>query len=175
MRRLIALAAVVCGVVALAPAASAAEPTILRDVVVHNVVSNPTACGDFGVVWDITITADVFTFFDADGVRVRQVVHLKEDNTITNTVTGLTLREGPDSLIQTTYFAENGLTIDHITAVGLQARVGNELRDVGRVVLLPLGGGRFDLVFAAGPHPAREAADDGTLADALPAFCEVLS
>jgi hypothetical protein len=60
-------------------------------------------------------------------------------------------------------------------ATGLQARVGNAVKDVGRVVLLPLGGGRLDLVFAASQHPVREAADLGTLREALPAFCEVLA
>ena len=174
MKRLFAPAAALLVAAVLAAPAAADAPTVLRDVQVMQVVQDPTACGDFGVIWRIDITADVFTFFDSDGVRTRQVVHIKEDNTIENTVTGLTLREGPDSLIQTTYFNENG-TIDRVVAVGLQARVGNELRDVGRVVLVPLGGGRFDLVFAAGQHPAREAADDGTLADALPAFCGVLS
>jgi hypothetical protein len=174
MKRLLALAAVSAVAAILATPAAADAPTIQRDVQLMQVVQNPTACGDFGVIWRINITADVFTYFDANGVRTRQVVHIKEDNTIENTVTGLTLREGPDSLIQTTYFNENG-TIDRIVAVGLQARVGNELRDVGRVVLLPLGGGRFDLVFAAGQHPVREAADDGRLVDALPAFCGVLS
>jgi hypothetical protein len=173
MKRLPALAAVSLAATILAAPAAADPPTVVRDVQLMQVVQNPTACGDFGVIWRINITADVHTFFE-DGLRTRQVVHIKEDNTIQNTVTGLTLREGPDSLIQTTHFNENG-TIDRIVAVGLQARVGNELRDVGRVVLLPLGGGRFDLVFAAGQHPARETADGGTLADALPAFCGVLS
>jgi hypothetical protein len=174
MQRLLTLAAVSLAAAILAAPAAADPPTVQRDVQLMQVVQNPTACGDFGVIWRINITADVYTFFNSDGVRTRQVVHIKEDNTIQNTVTGLTLREGPDSLIQTTYFNENG-TINRIVAVGLQARVGNDLRDVGRVVLLPLGGGRFDLVFAAGQHPAREAADGGTLADALPAFCGVLS
>lgn len=174
MKRLLALAAVSLAAAILAAPAAADQPTVLRDVQLMQVLQNPTACGDFGVIWRINITADIYTFFTSDGVRTRQVVHIKEDNTIQNTVTGLTLREGPDSLIQTTYFNEDG-TIDRIVAVGLQARVGNDLRDVGRVVLLPLGGGRFDLVFAAGQHPAREAADGGTLADVLPAFCGVLS
>jgi hypothetical protein len=174
VKRLLTLAAVSLAAAILAAPAAADPPTVVREVQLMQVVQNPTACGDFGVIWRINITADIHTFFNSDGVRTRQVVHIKEDNTIQNTVTGLTLREGPDSLIQTTYFNENG-TINRIVAVGLQARVGNDLKDVGRVVLLPLGGGRFDLVFAAGQHPVREAADGGTLADALPAFCGVLS
>jgi hypothetical protein len=175
MRRLSALAVAALIAAALAAPAQADEPTIVRDIPVHNVISDPDACGDFGVIWDINLTVDVFTFFDSDGVRVRQLAHVREDNTITNTVTGLTLREGPDSFLQTTYFLPGGTGVDYIVATGLQARVGNELMDVGRVVLEPLGGGRFDLVFNAGQHPIREAADDGTLVDALAGFCEVLS
>jgi hypothetical protein len=175
MKRLLVLAAAVLAAAAVAAPAHADEPTIVRDIPIHNVISDPDVCGDFGVIWDINLTVDVFTFFDSDGVRVRQLAHVRENNTITNTVTGLTLQEGPDSFLQTTYFLPGGTGVDYIVATGLQARVGNELRDVGRVVLEPLGGGRFDLVFAAGPHPVREAADDGTLVDALAGFCDVLS
>jgi hypothetical protein len=175
MKRLSALAVAALAAAALAAPAHADEPTIVRDIPIHNVISDPDVCGDFGVVWDINLTVDVFTFFDSDGVRVRQLAHVRENNTITNTVTGLTLQEGPDSFLQTTYFLPGGTGVDYIVATGLQAQVGNELRDVGRVVLEPLGGGRFDLVFAAGPHPVREAADDGTLVDALAGFCDVLS
>lgn len=175
MKRLSALAVAALAAVVFAAPGRADEPTIVRDFQVHQVVQDVDVCGDFGVVWDINITADIFTFFDSNGVRVRQVIHIHEDNTITNTVSGLTLREGPDSFTQTTYFLPGGVGVDYIVATGLQASVGNEVRDVGRVVLEPLGMGRFDLVFAAGPHPIREAADDGTLADALAGFCDVLS
>jgi hypothetical protein len=175
MKRLSVLAAAGLAAAVLAAPAHADDPTIIRDLQVHQVISDADACGEFGVVWDINITADIYTFFDANGVRVRQQIHIHEDNTITNTVSGLTLREGPDSFMQTTYFLPGGTGVDYIVATGLQAQVGNELRDVGRVVLEPLGGGRFDLVFAAGPHPVREAADDGTLVDALTGFCDVLS
>jgi hypothetical protein len=175
MRRLSAFAVAALAAATLAAPAQADEPTIIRDLPVHQTISDADACGDFGVIWDINITADIFTFFDSEGVRVRQLIHIKENNTITNTVTGLTLQEGPDSFLQTTYFLPGGTGVDYIVATGLQARVGNELMDVGRVVLEPLGGGRFDLVFNAGQHPVREAADDGTLVDALAGFCDVLS
>jgi hypothetical protein len=166
-------------IVAVAAAAfalpAAATPPTRQTVTLHNVVSDPAACGSYGVVWDINLTARITNYFDREGRRVKQIAHIKEDNTITNTATGLTLREGPDSFTQTTYFDPATGRATRIVATGLQARVGNELRDVGRVVLLPLGGGRFDLVFAAGQHPVREAADLGTLQDALPAFCDVLA
>jgi hypothetical protein len=151
-----------------------ATPPTRQTVTLHNVVTDPAACGSYGVVWDINLTARITSYFDREGGRVKQIAHIKEDNTITNTVTGLTVREGPDSFTQTTYFNQDG-TVSRIVATGLQARVGNAVKDVGRVVLLPLGGGRLDLVFAAGQHPVREAADLGTLREALPAFCDVLA
>jgi hypothetical protein len=178
VKRIIAAAIAAFGL-ALPAAAQGVPPTIQRDVVIQNVVADPDVCGDFGILWDIDIVADILTYFDRDGTRVRQVLHIREDNTVTQLdtsgtpVPGTTLREGPDSFTQTVYYNPDG-TVDRIVAAGLAARVGNELRDVGRVVLLPLGGGRYALAFNAGKHPLREAADQGRIvADALPAFCEL--
>jgi hypothetical protein len=168
VKKILVFALLVVSAAAVAAPALADPPQQIEDVVVHNVVTGETDCGT--LVWDINIVADITNFFDNEGNRVRQIVHIREDNTITNLTTGETLREGPDSFIQTTYFTSEGPVI---VASGLQARVGNELMDVGRVVLLPLGGGRLDLVFSAGQHPVREEADLGTLAAALPAFCAV--
>lgn len=179
MKRLVLLAVAALAALVTVPAAYADPPTITRDVVIENVVADPDVCGDFGLRWDIDIVADIFDFRDQEGALLRQVLHIREDNTITkldlagNPVPGTTLREGPDAFTQTVYFNPDG-TVDRIVASGLAARVGNDLRDVGRVVLLPLGGGRFNIVFNAGQHPLREAADDGRLVrDALPAFCEI--
>jgi len=115
------------GALAAPPAALADAPFIERDLVIHQVVQNPAACGSY------------------------------------------------HSLIQTAYFDPGTQALQRFVVTWLQARVGNELMDVGRVILLPLGGGRTDLVLAAGQHPVREVADLGTLRDALPAFCEVLA
>ena len=178
MKRIVALTVVVLAA-ALPATASADPPQIQRDVVIQNLVSDADVCGDFGLRWDIDIVADVVDFFDADGTRVRQVIHIREDNTITQLdltgapVPGTTLREGPDSFTQTVYFNPNG-TVDRIVAAGIAARVGNELRDVGRIVLSPLGGGRYELVFNAGQHPLREAASGGPIvAGALAGFCDL--
>lgn len=38
----------------------------------------------------------------------RVQAHVHEDNTVTNLESGLTLREGPDSFLQTTYFSDDG-------------------------------------------------------------------
>ena len=171
VRRGLLLAAAVAALTA-APAA-ANPPTRVVDVVQDpDPMVATTPCGVLS--WDIRLVADVTTFFDREGNRVRQVVHIKEDNTITNVTTGETFREGPDSFTQTTYFNPDG-SIDRIVATGLAANVqGEQFKDVGRVVLVPLGGGRFDLVFAAGQHPLREAADDGSpVRDAIGGFCSL--
>jgi hypothetical protein len=129
------------------------------------------ACG-FPVRWTIDLTVEGTNFFDSDGRLVRQQAHIREDNTITNLATGLTLREGPDSFMQTIYFNPDG-TISHVVATGLAANVqdGN-LKDVGRVIWLP---GTNEIVFSAGPHPVREAIEFGSFQTALAAFCQALA
>jgi hypothetical protein len=165
------LPAVACLVMGVLASPTLADPPVRTDIEVSQVVTGPTPCGTLR--WEIHITGRQTTFFDDDGVRTRVQAHLREDNTITNLTTGESFREGPDSFTQTTYFNPDG-TLDRIVATGLAANVrGEQFKDVGRVVLVPLGGGRFDLVFSAGQHPLREAADDGRLADALPGFCEL--
>lgn len=131
------------------------------------------ACG-FPVRWTIDLTVEGTNFFDSEGRLVRQQAHIREDNTITNLATGLTLREGPDSFMQTIYFNPDG-TISHFVATGLAANVqadGRNLKDVGRVIWLP---GTNEIVFSAGPHPVREAIEFGNFQTALAAFCEVLA
>ena len=131
------------------------------------------ACG-FPVRWTIDLTVEGTNFFDFEGRLVRQQAHIREDNTITNLATGLTLREGPDSFMQTIYFNPDG-TISHFVASGLAANVqveGANLKDVGRVIWLP---GTNEIVFSAGPHPVREAIEFGNFQTALAAFCEVLA
>ena len=167
------LSPVLAGVAAGALAAPAlADPPVHADVAVDQVVTGTTECGV--LEWNIHITGHQTTFFQ-DGVRTRIQTHIREENTITNLTTGESFREGPDSFMQTTHFNPNG-TVSSIVATGLAANVqGEQFKDVGRVVLRPRGAGRFDLVFNAGQHPLREAADDGRLADALPGFCELFA
>jgi hypothetical protein len=145
-----------------------ADPPVETPIEVNQVLTGATPCGTLR--WEIHITGRQTTFFE-DGVRRRVQAHLHEENTITNLTTGESFREGPDSFMQTSYFNPDG-TLDRIVATGLAANVqGEQFKDVGRVVLLPLGGGRLDLVFSAGQHPLREAADGGSLVNALPGFC----
>jgi hypothetical protein len=170
VKKILVLAAVALSAAALAAPALADPPIRLPTLTLTDVETGETSCGTLS--WEIHLVVERTNFFDSEGNLVRQIAHVTEDNTITNLTTGESFREGPDNFIQTIYFNPNR-TVNRIVATGLQARVGNELMDVGRVVLLPLGGGRFDLVFSAGQHPLREAADEGTLADALEGFCAV--
>jgi hypothetical protein len=153
---------------------AAADPPVKIPLTeVHNTVQDQgQACG-FPVRWDINLTLEGQNVFDNEGNRVRQQLHIREDNTITNLDTGLTLREGPDAFQQTTIFNPNG-SVAEIIATGVAANVrGDEkLKDVGRVVWLP---GTNEIVFSAGPHPVREAIEFGSLADGLSTFCDVLS
>jgi hypothetical protein len=157
----------------LAPAAQAIPPQPISVDPAPNIVrDNGEACG-FPVEWAIDISSvEGHTFFNQDGIRTRQVVHIKEDNTITNLETGLTLREGPDSFTQTIIYDDLG-RVERIIATGLAANVfGEGLKDVGRVVWLP---GTNEIVFSAGSHPVREGAEFGNFRTALAAFCDVLA
>ena len=168
LRRSLLLTLTCAAALAVASPAGATAP-VRTPIDVSQTLTGATECGTLR--WDIHITGFQITFFDADGRRTFVQAHIHEDNTITNLTTGESFREGPDAFTQTSYFNPDG-TLDRIVATGLAANVGGEqFKDVGRVVLLPLGAGRFDLAFSAGRHPLREAADDGRLADALPAFC----
>ena len=170
MRRLIVSVATL-GVIALASPASAVPPQHFSVDPPPNVVEdNGEACG-FPVRWTIDLEVQGTNFFDQDGVIVRQQAHVQEDNTIENLDTGLTLREGPDSFMQTIHF-ENGVPT-HFVATGLGLNVfGEQLKDVGRVAWLP---GTNEIIFSAGPHEARELLQFGTFEDVLAFFCDVLA
>lgn len=171
MRRLIVSAATLT-VIALASPASAVPPQHFSVDPPPNIVEdNGEACG-FPVRWTIDLSVQGTNFFDQDGNLVRQQAHVREDNTITNLDTGLTLREGPDSFMQTIVFNPDG-SISHLIATGLAVNVfGEQLKDVGRVVWLP---GTNEIVFSAGPHEARELLEFGTFEDVLGFFCDALS
>jgi hypothetical protein len=170
-RLAIAAAALSLGVLA-APAAAVPPVHLSIDPPPNIVEDQGQACG-FPVRWTIDLSVEQTRFFDQEGNLVRIQSHIKEDNTIANLSSGLVLREGPDSFTQTTIFNDDGSV--EIVATGLAANVkGEGLKDVGRVVLVPVGGGQVEIVFSAGQHPVREATS-GPLVEALAAFCEVLN
>jgi hypothetical protein len=173
MRKL-ALALLVLAVFA-APA-SAAPPT--KQVITQTpTLTDATACGTYGVTWRINLTATIWTFRDDLGRRTKTITYVEEDNTVENTVTGLTLRDGPVDFVDTTTFdPETGLR-EQIVIVGTSVNVrrGRErLLDTGLVVI---DGQTLKITFSLGPHPLRQRLSDaGSLnpALALPGFCHIL-
>jgi len=175
VRTLIAFALCVA-LIAPATAAQASGWRVERQTITrHQVLADPAACGDYGVEWDINLTADIFTFFDSQDRRVKQVVHVTEDNTVKNTVTGLTLPDSPVNFVETTSFdRETGLR-DKILIIGTSANVrrGNQrLVDRGPILI---DGQTGKILWSIGPHPLRELMDgsfDTRLV--LPGFCDIL-
>lgn len=137
--------------------------------------TDPTACGTYGVEWNIDLHAVNWTFFDDAGRRVKLVQHITEDNTVRNTVTGLTLRDSPVDFVQTSTFdPETGLR-QHIFVVGTSVTVrrGDEhLVDRGPILI---DGQTGRIIWSKGPHPVRELIDGSfDIRRALPAFCHIL-
>jgi hypothetical protein len=166
-------------VVTLASPAEAAPaggvPPVRTETDVQVVHTDPAACGDYGVEWNIDLHAVNWTFFDDAGRRVKLVQHITEDNTVRNTVTGLTLPDSPVDFVQTSTFdPETGLR-RHIFVVGTSVTVrrGHEhLVDRGPILI---DGQTGRILWSAGPHPVRRLLDGSfDIRRALPAFCDIL-
>ncbi|MFB9302306.1 hypothetical protein, partial [Kibdelosporangium philippinense] len=156
------------------PAAAATPPT-RTETDVKRTVADPVACGDYGVEWNIDLHAVNWTFFDDNGKRVKLVQHVTEDNTIRNTVTGLTLKDSPVDFMQTSTFnPDTGVREKiYITGTSVNVRRGDQhLVDRGPIVL---DGQTGKILFAAGPHPIRRQMEGSfDITKALPGFCDIL-
>ncbi|MGH3023930.1 MAG: hypothetical protein ACRDNI_09765 [Gaiellaceae bacterium] len=175
MRKVLLFACSACVAVVVASPAAGTNPPTKVTVTQQNVLSDPTACGSYGVQWNISLTADIFTYFDREGRRVRQAVHIREDNTVVNTVTGLTLRDGPVDFWQTTTFnPETGAReLIYIVGTSVNVRRGKErLLDKGRLVI---DGQTGIILESEGQHPLRELMNGSfDIRLALPGFCDIL-
>jgi hypothetical protein len=174
MRRVLVLG-LVAGVAAALAVPALAVPPVRTTVSQQASLTNPTACGSYGVQWNINLTAEQTTYFDDQGRRTHVIAHIRENNTVVNTVTGLTLQEGPDDFVQTTYFnPETGLrTLIYIRGVSAIVRRGDEvLVDKGKIWI---DGQTGRIIDSIGPHPLRELMDGSfNIALALPGFCNIL-
>lgn len=158
-----------------APASAEGVPPTRTETDLQIVHRDPAACGEYGVEWNIDLHAVNWTFFDGEGRRVKLVQHITEDNTIRNTVTGLTLPDSPVDFVQTSFFdPETGLR-QRIFIVGTSVNVrrgGERLVDRGPILI---DGQTGEILFSAGPHPIRELLDGSfDIRRALPGFCEIL-
>jgi hypothetical protein len=175
MRRGLLLVVSVVGVVAAVALPAAAVPPTTTTGSQQVTLTNPTACGSYGVEWSINLTVESKTYFDDQGRRTQLIQHIRENNTVRNTVTGLTLEEGPDDFVQTSTFdPETGLrTLVYIRGVSAIVRRGDEvLVDKGKIWI---DGQTGRIIRSIGPHPLRELMDGSfNVALALPGFCEIL-
>jgi hypothetical protein len=174
MRRGLVLA-LVAGLAAALAVPALAVPPVRTTISQQGTLANPTACGSYGVEWNINLTVEQTTYFDDQGRRTHVIGHVRENNTVRNTVTGLTLQEGPDDFVQTTYFnPETGLrTLIYIRGVSAIVRRGDEvLVDKGKIWI---DGQTGRIIDSIGPHPLRELMDGSfNTALALPGFCNIL-
>jgi hypothetical protein len=175
MRRGLVLGLVVTALAAMLAVPAFAHPPVRTTVSQQGTLTNPTACGSYGVEWNINLTAEITTYFDDQGRRTHVIQHIRENNTVRNTVTGLTLQEGPDDFVQTSYFnPETGLrTLIYIRGVSAIVRRGDEvLVDKGKIWI---DGQTGRIIDSIGPHPLRELMDGSfNTALALPGFCNIL-
>jgi hypothetical protein len=175
MRRGLLLVASVVGAVAAVALPAAAVPPTTTTGGQQVTLTNPTACGSYGVEWNIDLTVESKTYFDDQGRRTMLVQDFRELNTVRNTVTGLTLQEGPDEFVQTTTFdPETGRRLlIYIRGVSAIVRRGDEvLVDKGKIWI---DGQTGRIIDSTGPHPLRELLDGSfNIALALPGFCDIL-
>jgi hypothetical protein len=166
-------AVALCGLVA--PAGATPPPPTRTETDLRLTHLDPAACGDYGVEWNIDLHAVNWTFFDEQGRRVKLVQHITEDNTVRNTVSGLTLPDSPVDFVQTSTFdPETGLRQQiFIIGTSVTVRRGNQhLVDRGPILI---DGQTGRILFAAGPHPVRRLLDGSfDIRRALPAFCDIL-
>lgn len=161
-----------------APAGAASAdvtPPTRTETDLQIVHSDPAACGSYGVEWNIDLHSVNLTFVDDAGRRVKLVQHITEDNTVRNTVTGLTLRDSPVDFVQTTTFDPATGLRQHIFIVGTSVNVrrgAEHLVDRGPILI---DGQTGRILFAAGPHPVRRLLDGSfDIRRALPGFCHIL-
>jgi hypothetical protein len=166
---------VVALVAAAAPAGATVPPPTRTETDAQRVVANPTACGDYGVEWNIHLHSVNWTFFDEQARRTTLVQHITEDNTIRNTVTGLTLPDSPVDFVQTTTFDPETALRKAIYITGTSVNVRRDdrvLLDKGPIVI---DGQTGRILFSAGPHPIRKLLDGSfDINLALPGFCDIL-
>ncbi len=147
MRRIVALSTIALGLV-LAGSATAAPPdqqTFQRQGTVE------FDCGSFLDVFTRASTIHQLTFYDANGVAIRQVLHVHRVSTDTNSVTGKTRNSSGDFTIT------SDLVTGSMTIVGQRENTsapgeGVLVQDVGRLVLDIDG----NVAFSAGPHQGSD-------------------
>ena len=123
----------------------AAEPDIQ---VFHDEGSDVVAdCGSFLALTDFEIDGRVTTFFNKDEKPIRVQVHVTYDGTLTNSVTGFTLRD-PSHLTLMENLQEGKTTQAGMAFAVTVPGEGLALLDAGKLVFDQEG----NVIFEGGPH-----------------------
>ena len=132
--------------------AAHAQPPLVVDfpIVEDHVVM--ASCGDFAIVDDGSGSARVTTYFDALGNPNRVTMHAEYRGTLTNSVSGYSLDDGPSvAFVSVNLVARTEMhvgTFFNVTVPG----AGNVYFDAGRLVY----DGNGIPIFLAGQHHAPE-------------------
>lgn len=108
-------------------------------------------CGDFLALQDFVVDGTVTTFFDQAGNPVRVQVHVHYDGTLTNSETGLTLRD-PSRLTITVDLQDGSVTETGLFYGITVPGEGIAVLDAGRIVFDADG----NVLFVGGPHQFLE-------------------
>jgi hypothetical protein len=131
---------------------SAAEPNTQA---FHDENSGVVAdCGGFLALADYEIDGRATTFFDNDGNPLRVQAHAVYNGTLTNSVTGLILRD-PSRLTLTASLQEGTTTQAGLAFAITVPGEGIAMLDVGRLVFDAEG----NVIFEGGPHQFLDEGD----------------
>ncbi len=174
-RQLTASAAVLTMLAVLGVGTAAAVPPVRSTITATDTIEGfVPECGR-NLRWDISLTVERTFFFDEDGNLVRIQDQVRENNTITDTDTGETLQEGPDSFSQRILFNDDGTVTLSVHGLSVLVNDGeNVVIDAGRLVL-QFGPGGAQVIALNGRHDIREinplsTNDPALLAGFCPAF-----
>jgi len=152
-RWMVALAAsAAAGLAGAAPADATAPTTTLEQ---RHVKLTHGDCGSFTLIFEADVTRKVTTFYDQDGVPVRDVLVRRSDGTVSNSVTGKSL---PSTGVWrvTRYYADGRLT-GRVTQAGRTYLI--TVPGLGEIFHQTGNGIQQDgqTIFEAGPHDFEHA------------------
>jgi hypothetical protein len=173
--RTLLLATVASALLIAAPAAATANPPTHDRLTQHNPLQDIGENCGFPVLWDINMSIDRWTWRDDAGLITKQLLHIREDNTVHNLASGKVLRDGPVNFVRRHEY-QNGVRVRTTdTGVMVNIRDGRErLIDAGWVQYRVHPDGIWEIFRAVGPHPVFEVLDGNRFPQSLRAFCGIL-
>ena len=142
--RLGVVAALAASALALASTAAATAPTSV-DESFHRSIPNFFSCPGFTVGGEFDVSRTVTTFYDNEGVIVRQVTHVHFTGELINTATGKSIPDEGNQIVVVDRTEGTTVTLGRVRVVTVPGE-GEILAQVGRVVRDATG----NVIFIAG-------------------------